>query len=122
MASSSKRTCYGDKDFEETVLRWADECDAELSGESEISDNAETGVINPSDQDSDFELESNPSDSDSEEDESSEQICGQVQNDCFVARSGVVWQKSEPPPGKTLRSNIIRSAPGLRKRIYVLHH
>lgn len=69
-----------------------------MSGESEISNNEETGIINASDQNSDFELKSNPSE-DSEEHESSEQICKQVQNDCFVARC-VIWQKSEVPPEK----------------------
>ncbi|KAK9737343.1 hypothetical protein QE152_g10813 [Popillia japonica] len=90
---------YGDKDYEETLLGWADECDSELSEKNEISDNEATGIVNPSDQDSDFELESNSSDSGSEEDRSSEQICGKYKMTVLLFGVVLFGKKSEPPMG-----------------------
>ncbi|KAK9702362.1 hypothetical protein QE152_g30006 [Popillia japonica] len=71
-SSSIQAMRYSDKDYEETHLLWTEESDPELFVVGKISDNGVIGIMNLSEQDSDFELESNPGDSGSDEDESSE--------------------------------------------------
>lgn len=108
-AGPSKSVRAGDDDFEETVLKWFNECE---SDESDIDN----------DVDDDFAIESGH-DTESESSESSDDKSdnavpnGRENNQNYFGKNRFKWSVREVVPlrGRTLRHNIVLQLPGLKQ-------
>lgn len=108
MAGSSKRVRYGDKDFEETVLRWFDEVESDFSDVDSISDDE---CIN-SNHESDSTLSEISDESEKEAKQNDENL---KQTKCFYGKNRYRWSVTEVrPSSRTRKHNIVIKVPVLR--------
>lgn len=111
----SKRVKYGDKDYEETLLKWTEEVS---SGESDIESDAD---FVPSDHDTDSEIEADEDFghnlSQGEELQRGE-LDPSPSTNFWYGKNRYKWSKIPPfsKTTRTLKHNIVIKCPGLKNR------
>lgn len=104
---TSKSVRSGDDKFEETVLKWFDEC---KSDESDIDNDVDNDFAIVSGHDTESE------NSESNDDESDNEVSNeQEKNTNYFGKNGFKWSVNEVVPlrGRTLRHNIVQKMCGI---------
>lgn len=109
----------GDKDYEETLLRWAEESDNNDSLSGESSDFEIEQDQNNQFSDVEFSDESSNEDSESEEDGLTDEAISMDNN--FTAPNGLQWKKNSP--ARVKNSCLQHSSYGFRSKIkeYIIY-